>query len=233
MKTLKVFPYLVLFGKITALPTEISYLNSGQLQALESSTASNKISARDELSRATANELLDGPCRSVTMLFAKGTGEVGNLGAGSSPGPALSETLKASLGENNIAVQGIDYDANVIGFLIGGDILGSKELIEMTNLAASKCPDSKFVLSGFSQGAQVVHRSVKRLSSEVSSKIRAVVLFGDPSIKENVGDLPESSVLSICNDEDAICHSGLGFEGHKKYAQRAKEAADFIVSKLN
>ncbi|POS82935.1 hypothetical protein EPUL_005606 [Erysiphe pulchra] len=232
MKTSKVFSYLALFGEITALPTGITS-SSGQLQTLESSTALNKISVRDKLSRATANELLDGPCRSVTMLFAKGTGEKGNLGTGSSPGPALSDELKTSLGEDKVAVQGIDYKAKLTGFLKGGDIEGSNELIEMANIAATKCPDSKLVLSGFSQGAQVVHRAVGGLSSDVSSKISAVVLFGDPFIGENVGNLPESSVLSICNEKDAICRSGPSITGHLKYPQRAREAADFVISKLN
>ncbi|KAI6248627.1 hypothetical protein HI914_03314 [Erysiphe necator] len=235
MKASIIFSFFLLFGRMTALPTDIDSLISRDLEASKILVGSEKIVARataEDTSDDVENELA-GECRSVTMLFAKGTGETGNLGSGKSPGPALAAELRKSLGRDKIAVQGVDYKANVLGFLIGGDLKGSKELIDLTNEAATKCPDSELVLSGYSQGAQVVHKAVEELPSEVLPKIKAVVLFGDPFLGDEVGDLPESSVLSICNDKDTICHSGLGIKGHLKYPERAKEAADFIVSKLD
>lgn len=58
---------------------------------------------------------LSGACKDVTVLFAKGTGEDGNMGDGSSPGPAWAAAIRASLGEARVTVQGIAYNADVWG----------------------------------------------------------------------------------------------------------------------
>ena len=58
---------------------------------------------------------LSGACKAVTVLFAKGTGEEGNMGDGSSPGPAWVAAIRASLGTAKVTVQGIAYDASILG----------------------------------------------------------------------------------------------------------------------
>lgn len=60
---------------------------------------------------------LSGPCKAVTVLFAKGTGESGNMGDGNSPGPAWVAAIRSDLGEGAVTVQGIDYDADVVGYV--------------------------------------------------------------------------------------------------------------------
>lgn len=62
------------------------------------------------------NGLYDGSaCKAVTVLFAKGTGEEGNMGDGSSPGPAWVAAIRSSLGTDQVTVQGINYTASVVG----------------------------------------------------------------------------------------------------------------------
>ena len=46
--------------------------------------------------------------------------------------------------------------------------------------AYKKCPNTKVVLSGYSQGAMLVHNAAKSLPAATTSKIAAVVTFGDP-----------------------------------------------------
>lgn len=47
---------------------------------------------------------------------------------------------------------------------------------------ASQCgTSSKVVLSGFSQGAQVVHKAAKQLETSYHKYVGAIVLFGDPN----------------------------------------------------
>lgn len=51
---------------------------------------------------------------------------------------------------------------------------------ELAQQALSKCPDTKVVLSGYSQGGQLVHNAAKLLPAKTAEKIAAAVTFGDP-----------------------------------------------------
>jgi len=103
----------------------------------------------DEIRQAatTRNELLNGPCRNVTVIFARGTTESGNIG--SLVGPALESALDARLGSTTVAFQGVDYEANVAGYYAGGSDTGASTMASLVNVASSKCPSTQIVLSGY------------------------------------------------------------------------------------
>lgn len=46
--------------------------------------------------------------------------------------------------------------------------------------AFSQCPSTKVVMSGYSQGAQVVHDAATDLPAATMGQVSAVVTFGDP-----------------------------------------------------
>ena len=117
------------------------------------------------------NEL--GECKPVTVIFARGTIELGNVG--SITGPPFFNALDVVLGAENVGVQGVDYPASILGYLEGGDPGGASTTASLLNQAASECPDTQIVLSGYSQGAQVVHLGEGQVSAEVASRIAAVV----------------------------------------------------------
>jgi len=48
--------------------------------------------------------------------------------------------------------------------------------------AIQKCPATKVVISGYSQGGQLVHNAAAQLPASVTAKIAAAVVFGDPSM---------------------------------------------------
>jgi hypothetical protein len=50
-------------------------------------------------------------CAELTVIFARGTTESGNLG--SIIGPPLLAALRASLGSSNVLGQGVDYPASI------------------------------------------------------------------------------------------------------------------------
>lgn len=135
--------------------------------------------ARRNYTTSTSNQLTDGTaCRAVTVVYARGTWEAGNVGAPDEPGVATFNDLAALLGEDHVALQGVDYPANMIGFEIGGDPGGSRLMANLTALvgrvqlsqshrrdvfflflaqeggadkiiqASTQCPDTKLVLSG-------------------------------------------------------------------------------------
>ena len=92
-------------------------LNAILLLSLVSiATSSPVLNARQRSS--TANDLENGKCAPVTVIFARGTTEGGNIGT--VVGPPLQCALQSALGAGNVAFQGVDYPANVAGFLQGG-----------------------------------------------------------------------------------------------------------------
>ena len=99
-------------------------------------------------------------CKDNILLFARGTTEGGNVG--SSVGPALiREIEKAAPGK--FLFQGVDYQADIAGITglgrAGGDIA-----VRQFGEAAALCPDARIHLSGYSQGAMVMHNAVRSAS---------------------------------------------------------------------
>jgi cutinase len=80
------------------------------------------------------------------VIFARGTGEAGNVGTVT--GPPFFNALNTAFGAENVAVQGVDYAASTAGFT--GDARGNAKMAELVGLAASKCPGTKVVVSGYS-----------------------------------------------------------------------------------
>lgn len=73
-------------------------------------------------------------------------------------------------------------------------------MADLAQQAMSSCPDTKIVLSGYSQGATVTHYAVKNggLSAD---NVAAAVLYGDPQLRQSVGDLPDSKVKEFCGKQ--------------------------------
>lgn len=118
----------------------------------------------------TANELTDGTaCRAVTVIYARGTTQDGNIGASGDVGPLFLNNLSSLVGAAQLAVQGVDYAADVLGFLQGGDAKGSQKMADLVALAHTQCPSTEIVLSGYSQGGQLVHNAADLLASNTAA----------------------------------------------------------------
>lgn len=93
-----------------------------------------------------ADQLVDGTaCRDVTVIYARGTSQQGNIGEPTDVGPEFLDDLAALVGTNSLAAQGVNYSASVDGFEEGGDPAGSAL---MANLTALVCFPSGMVSSG-------------------------------------------------------------------------------------
>ena len=116
--------------------------------------------------------------------------------------------------------------------------------------AYQKCPKTKVVMSGYSQGAMLVHNAAKSLPADTTSKIAAVVNFGDPckspsasnktsetnsSIvqRQAIQGVPSDRVKIICHTGDGVCAGTAAITpDHLTYSQDANTAAQFVVSKV-
>jgi cutinase len=65
-------------------------------------------------------------CAAMTVIFARGTTEPGNVGLVT--GPPFFDAIQAMMGSKAVAVQGVNYPASIEGFLQGGDAAGSQTM---------------------------------------------------------------------------------------------------------
>ena len=101
-------------------------------------------------------------------------------------------------------------------------------MAESVKKARSKCPNTKIILSGYSQGAMVAHNAFQQGVS--SADISGAVLFGDPLKTMKVGDLAADKVKEFCGTQDSICGTGQSpAGGHLSYGSVADEAASFAI----
>ncbi|KAH7408948.1 cutinase [Cadophora sp. MPI-SDFR-AT-0126] len=241
MKTSHLLTLLPLLGLTSAIPliqlrdddltnaTISSSISLPQAAAMGSISTLNTIAAAADPINENG---LSGACKDVTVLFAKGTGENGNMGDGSSPGPAWAAAIRASLGTARVAVQGIDYDASVLGYLLGGSPSGSTTYLNTINQASTQCPNTKIVVGGYSQGGQILHNAAEKLTAAVTAKIAAAVLFGDPDYPDTPGSVPASKTLQLCHQGDIICRGIGGADAHLTYPSDAPQAAAFVVARV-
>jgi cutinase len=149
------------------------------LLSLASAALANPIEPRQRRVGTSASEFTDGGCRDIIMIFARGSGEVGNMGT--VVGPPTANGLKTRFGADRVAAEGVPYAALISTNALPGGTDG-RSIQEMQGLierAASQCPDSALVVGGYSQGAAVTHRAVENLPQATKDKIAAAFMYGD------------------------------------------------------
>lgn len=104
-------------------------------------------------------------CKPNGLLFARGTTEMGTMG--NTVGPALSRAL----GSSKWKVEGVKYTADIAGDdCIGfpGGIKCRDQLVEMS----SACPETKWFVGGYSQGAMVARICTAFSKMDIQVKIK-------------------------------------------------------------
>jgi hypothetical protein len=103
----------------------------------------------------------------------------------------------------------LEAEASWTGFL-GGEYrasvaTGVAELTSYLRERAAACPDERFVVGGYSQGAQVVGEGLFASSSAVRDRIAFVALFSDPKLflPEGEGAFPPA-----CRGEESPWRRG-------------------------
>jgi len=207
---------------------------AAKLEAEKESTATPALTKR-QYNGNTYNQLTDGTaCRPISVIWARGTNGAGNVGEAGSEGPSFFNALASALGGvSNLAIQGVNYSANVFGFLAGGDAAGATSMYNLILSTSTRCPNTKIVVSGYSQGAQLVHTATQRLTAAQGQRVNAVVTFGDADRDESFGPLPSSKTLIICHDGDNICDNGIIITPeHSNYEKDAPTAAAFVKARV-
>lgn len=216
-----IFLYLaILTSNVRAIPVNIGHTQGFERTGSADATLSKRQDDWD-VERNELSKVAGVGCKPITVIFARGTFELGNVGL--LVGPPFFNHLGDLIGAENIAVQGVDYPASVGGYLIGGDPGGAQTTADLLNQAASNCPDTQIVLSGYSQGAMEVHLGEAMVSPEVAAHIAAIVsrnvaksfgididtqkqvVFGDPFKGRPFPNVDSSKVMTYCFNADFIC----------------------------
>ncbi|CCO34480.1 cutinase [Rhizoctonia solani AG-1 IB] len=153
-------------------------------------------------------------CSALQLVHVAGTTEIG-LGIVGTP---LAATTKS-----------ITYDtvAEYIVTVAAGAAITEAYL----RLQSVACPNQRFVLSGYSKGALVLHKL--DLSSNLKSKIASILVFGDPARNINSpwpinnpsvdlspkdGSSSSQNIASFCNTGDLFCAiPGYSLPAHLAY----------------
>jgi cutinase len=184
------------------------------------------------------------PCTDIDVVSARGTFEPGTLGfiVGD---PVYSELRKKITGKT-LSSYAVNYPADLS---LTSAAQGNRDLVNHVQSQAASCPNQRFILVGYSQGANVVDNSigissagavvgspiVATLPAAVEPKVSAVLLFGNPirALGKSVTGTYQSRTLDICAQGDPVCQSGGGNTGaHLSYRDNAAEAATFAAGKV-
>ncbi|KAI9170730.1 cutinase-like protein [Paramyrothecium foliicola] len=157
-------------------------------------------------------------CSDFEILVARGTGEPnyepdGKFGVVVGD-PVVSNTTKILPGARGYPVQ---YPAS--SAIVTGTIQGARDVVQRVVSQSIKCPRQTFALVGYSQGAGVMHRAAGDIPRSLYPKIKALVMFGDPSVKTGTSFPSElqPKVLQNCATGDPVCDSGRCFFYHLVY----------------
>ncbi|KAF8457000.1 cutinase-domain-containing protein [Terfezia claveryi] len=215
-------------------PVSGRFADAAFFSNLETSFREKPLSLTKRQSNPTRDDLINGACNGIIIIFARGTGGAGNIGLGL--GPSFVAKVEAAL-PGRVIVQGVlPYTADILGYLQGGSAEGGRSMKALTERAAMQCPNAQIVLSGYSQGAQVTHLAAGLLSPTLFPRIAAIVTFGDPKRDEAFPSTLNSKSLVICNSGDLICDGQpIVKEEHnsRAYEARVPEAVAWIKARIS
>jgi cutinase len=181
-------------------------------------------------------------CNDVEVIFARGSGEAQGLGIAGTP---FVNGIRSGLSGRSVGSYAVNYAAALDQSSAGA---GATDMTNHLRSVAAQCPNTSFVLGGYSQGASVTDISIgiptalgsgQTIPSDLSSRVKAVVVFGNPlrlygqtiySASPTYG----RKALDICNFGDPVCAGGINSFAHLVYHLNGSttRGSFFAVSKV-
>jgi cutinase len=183
-------------------------------------------------------------CSAVEVLSARGTGEPQS---GSIIMGGLVSAVAQRTGGHVYQVQ---YPATTD--YVNGPNQGAGDALAHLQSQAAACPNQRFVLTGYSEGAMVMTTLMGRIPANIQGRVAAAVLYGNPYFKSGSpaaagsgkgqanGLVPGQGIPApfaertrdYCNAGDPVCGAGSNVAAHLSYSQYDSEAAAFVVKKV-
>lgn len=193
---------------------------------------------------ATAAPAAAAPCAEFDVVAARGTLEPGTLGV--IVGDPVYSSVKRKLAGRSTTSYAVNYPAN---FDLMSATKGNIDVVNHVTAQARSCPDQRFVLVGYSQGANVIGNAIgvssagaavgapiaATIPASIEPRVAAVVLFGPPigAQGRHITGKYQSRTKEYCAAQDPVCvNGGSDVLSHLSYFLNADEAATFIAGKV-
>ncbi|TCB92160.1 cutinase family protein [Micromonospora zingiberis] len=193
-------------------------------------------------------------CPELEIIGARGTTERPGLGVVLTP---LAQQITREVPQT-VRTTALDYPASAN--YTASVRQGVAEVQRVLAATAATCPDTRFVLAGYSQGADVMGDALvgggsrlapgAALPADLAARVSAVLLFGDPTFTAgepfNVTDGRRSGVFprgsgrlnafadrtqSYCNANDRFCQGGFSLAAHLNYRGFHGQATAFVAAR--
>jgi cutinase len=196
------------------------------------------------LATLTAPTASAAACSDIDVVAARGTFEPGTLGL--IVGDPVFSALQKKITGKSLSSYAVNYPADLS---LTSAAQGNADLVNHVNAQAAACPNQRFLLVGYSQGANVVDNSigissdgavvgspiVATIPAAVGPRVAAVLLFGNPirAIGRSVTGTYQSRTIDFCANGDPICQNGgTDVLAHLGYTANADAAATFAAGKV-
>ena len=183
-------------------------------------------------------------CSAIDVVVARGTGEPGRLGI--IVGDPVFRALQQRLTGLSVSSYPVSYPASLAP---GSASQGNADLVNHVTSQAAACSAQRFILVGYSQGANVVDNSigissdgalvggpiVATIPASVEPRVAAVLLFGNPIRAQgrSVTGTYAGRTDDFCARGDPVCQpGGLNILAHLSYSADANAAAAFAASRV-
>ncbi|MFD9430907.1 cutinase family protein [Streptomyces sp. NPDC060002] len=183
-------------------------------------------------------------CSDIDVVAARGTFEPGTLGL--IVGDPVFSALQKKLTGKTLSSYAVNYPADLS---LTSAAQGNADLVNHVRTQSAACPNQRYILVGYSQGANVVDNSigissagavvgspiVATLPTAVEPRVAAVLLFGNPirALGKSVTGTYQSRTIDFCATGDPVCENG-GDDvlAHLGYTADAGAAATFAAGKV-
>jgi cutinase len=191
------------------------------------------------------------PCPDVEIVFARGTFAPPGLGG---IGQDFVDSVRAKVGGKSVDVYPVVYPAST-DFPTAVD--GIRDAANHVEDITARCPKTKVVLGGYSQGAAVIGFTTANvvphgvdpsdvpqpMPADVAKHVAAVALLGKPktefmdAINEppiTVGPLYAAKTIELCAPGDPICSDGSDGSAHSSYTRigMTDQAAAYVAGRV-
>lgn len=179
-------------------------------------------------------------CPDIEVVFARGTDEPAGIG---NVGKAFVDTLRPMVKGSSIGTYAVQYPASW-DFMKAA--AGATDMSKRVQATAARCPKTKIVMGGYSQGAAVVDVVATSpvgglgytapLPAAVVPRVASVVVFGNPSARlgqplTRMSPDFGARTADLCNTNDPICSLGQDWNAHITYPRSGliKLAAQWVT----
>ncbi|WP_333739138.1 cutinase family protein [Streptomyces sp. IBSBF 2806] len=192
----------------------------------------------------TASAASAAACSDIDVVAARGTFEPGTLGL--IVGDPVYSALQRKLTGKSLSSYKVNYPADLS---LTSAAQGNADVVNHVKSQAAACPNQRFVLVGYSQGANVVDNSigvssagavvgspiVATIPAALEPRVAAVLLFGNPirALGKSVTGVYQGRTVDFCAHGDPICENGGGdVLAHLGYTANADAAAVFAAGRV-